>query len=1070
LQTFIIYARSFDLTRPRVYNIEHGVAHWGRHLRFGAIPPTSVRAFTLFKYAIKVTGATSFFTAPSGTPSASPGTDSAYSAHRRQFHDAVNAGDASAVILDIANAYVHTDLCLNNDYATLDNASAFNCAAWRNAARDEHDRPTGNASCCEEYVSALRALTNIGDHFVGVVTYSARALDGAYALTADGVLKFYGTFPRDLPMYMLFLMILGAAGALGAIINILDQGGQLDRAFGRPLAGSEQAWLAESLRSLQHARHSLYTLAGLLRPNTTRGGYSDNVPAVLHAAALRLINGFATAHASALPERPDFDRVDTDSSDSDASGSDGPPCDPCSPGTGDECPCDSTFDCLGRKYQERLAPKMVNKGNKMHFPDCKLVGGEGFVDSDGECVQDDAPAQDSTAEQSTASVPGAAGPVPPGHKIYIDVVEPHSPPPPPPPPSPSPASHQSPYDIDPRITVAAKFFVEHGSAIVANHFSGDGLGEHHRRVTRAAAGSMTPDFTCAFNGDKLTLTKLTLTPMTKVTLWSVMNAGPTFHAEHLYHLDFRGDDDGNPVSITCIEVGVVPGMVPTGYCGRVPNVFQAMVDVAVYGTQYKFVGVSSNVLTAIDSACHKALDDARTRYPSPIRPLTTQRDGQPSIASVQYPVQAACDHTFGSTGHNLAITFDQTRSKFVVHPNVVDPEYVATATLGIEYDIVQQFELIELAEARANRRGRFALGICQSDDGGLTPTVLSGGAVITGPKLHEHNFASISWKRVRQHNGYHNLAILDPHGRWHVFYNIVDPFNYYKAVIAAHETACARGIAELAARVQCGSHEGADFCDGCPAIYWTEHSTHMHHYNTVHNAGDWRPAPVHAHRPGAHGAPSAGSVPPPGSVIGNAAGAPNILHNPNVATGRQHPGLRRRPARHTRNRHRGHRSFKPRAEATAVRDVKFSARSRHRGRRSFQPRAEADAVRDVKVTGNIQTAALTVIAMVSVFTLATHMLYGYVLAGALALAVLLASAYPVHQLLQPQVRAPDVRSHQQRCKPLDRRVVLTEGILSGHGARRRSPCVKEEPPAPTPCSCSPASPAARNRRTPPRGA
>jgi hypothetical protein len=66
------------------------------------------------------------------------------------------------------------------------------------------------------------------------VTHGARALAGAYAATADGVLKFYGKFPADLPMYMLFLMILGAAGALGAIISILDQGGQLDRAFGRP--------------------------------------------------------------------------------------------------------------------------------------------------------------------------------------------------------------------------------------------------------------------------------------------------------------------------------------------------------------------------------------------------------------------------------------------------------------------------------------------------------------------------------------------------------------------------------------------------------------------------------------------------------------------------------------------------------------------------------------------------------------------------------------------------------------------------------------------------------------------
>jgi hypothetical protein len=90
-------------------------------------------------------------------------------------------------------------------------------------------------------------------------------------------------------------------------------------------------------------------------------------------------------------------------------------------------------------------------------------------------------------------VPGIAGHVPPGHQIYIDVIEPYSPPPPPPPPSPAP--HQPPHcgpplprercsarhftgqgtrtGGAPRVNVATEFFGEHASAIVADYFKRD---------------------------------------------------------------------------------------------------------------------------------------------------------------------------------------------------------------------------------------------------------------------------------------------------------------------------------------------------------------------------------------------------------------------------------------------------------------------------------------------------------------------------------------------------------------------------------------------------------------------
>ena len=616
-------------------------------------------------------------------------------------------------------------------------------------------------------------------------------------------------------MYMLFLMILGAAGALGAIIDILDQGGQLDRAFGRPLAGSEQAWLAESLRSLQHARHSLYTLAGLLRPNTTTGGYNDYMPAALYAATLRLINGIADVHSSNLPERP------------------------------------------------------------------------------------------------------AAAAAPP-RDVPIDV--------------------------------PAEFFDDPNASV--------------------AAESNTPVFTLDASGAAITFDLASRTPLTEITMRSVLEAGRTYNLHHVHALDAVSDGDGNPVSVTFIAVGVKADMDESGtFCDHpadVQNVFQVCLALSVHGTQHMYFGESSNVQIAIENACRTALKDARERYPVPIQPIV-QLYVTPSAASVKYPVLARCASTlrgvpnYLGAGRNLAIVFDYKQSEFVVYPNVIDPVPVATHHLDNWYDRIQQYRPNELAVARAKRRGAFGVGTMQGSDGTFNPTLLSGGHAITGPVDHEHNFASISWKRVRQHGNYQNLAVLDPHGRWHVFYNIIGPAEYYKELIHAHETAHESSVAKFASRVQCGSLTGADFCTGCPAIYWTERSATLDYYRqpqrrspvpvgaTVYMdvAGPFPPSPVPVHRHSTINTPVAGP-----------AGAPNVLRNPNTNTGRQRPhaarqpGPRQRPAHQVRSRHARHRSFKSRAGATA-------------------------ATRDVTYCGNVQTAAFTVLAMLSVFAFATQMMCGY---------------------------------------------------------------------------------------------
>ena len=811
LHTFIVYARTYDLTRPRVYTIEDAVVHWDRYLRFGAVPMTSVRAFTLFKYAIKVTGAAPSFAAMYA-PYAPIGT---FDAHRRHFYDCAHENDAQVVALNISNAYVYS-ASAPTVHGAIDYTSEFNCTTWRNADRDEYDRLFGNDNCTEAYATALQTVANTDGHFVCAVRH---ARDGAYAVTGKGVLTFYGKPLAELPMYMLFLMILGAAGSLGAIIDLLQQGGQLDRAFGRPLASAELAWLAESLRSLQHARHSLYTLAGLLRPNTTTGGYNDYMPAALYAATLRLINGIADVHSSNLPERP------------------------------------------------------------------------------------------------------AAAAAPP-RDVPIDV--------------------------------PAEFFDDPTASV--------------------AAESTNPVFTLDASGAAITFDLASRTPLTEITMRSVLEAGRTYNLHHVHALDAVSDGDGNPVSVTFIAVGVKADMDESGtfhdHPADVQNVFQVCLALSVHGTQHMYFGESSNVQIAIENACRTALKDARERYPVPIQPIV-QLYVTPSVASVKYPVLARCASTlrgvpnYLGAGRNLAIVFDNKQSEFVVYPNVIDPVPVATHHLDNWYDRIQQYRPNELAVARAKRRGAFGVGTMQGSDGTFNPTLLSGGHAITGPVDHEHNFASISWKRVRQHGNYQNLAVLDPHGRWHVFYNIIGPAEYYKELIHAHETAHESSVAKFASRVQCGSLTGADFCTGCPAIYWTERSATLDYYRQPQ-----RRSPVPVHRHDTVNTPVAGP-----------AGAPNVLRNPNTNTGRQRPhaarqpGPRQRPAHQVRSRHARHRSFKSRAGATA-------------------------ATRDVTYCGNVQTAAFTVLAMMSVFAFATQMMCGYAVAGALAIAVLLASAYPVHQSLQ----------------------------------------------------------------------
>ncbi len=157
----------------------------------------------------------------------------------------------------------------------------------------------------------------------------------------------------------------------------------------------------------------------------------------------------------------------------------------------------------------------------------------------------------------------------------------------------------------------------------------------------------------------------------------------------------------------------------------------------------------------------------------------------------------------------------------------------------------------------------------------------------------------------------------------------------------------------------CGSHTSADVCEDCPAIYWK--ASAWTRSDLTYDGRCVVPQPV-----------------PSGAASRLRASAPRYTAGPPQRSAQSsRPNSVYKPVHQPR--HRGRR--------TAV-GTRYS--------RNVKQCAVDVAERDFKSSGHVESAILTVIAMVTVFVFAARMHCGYVVASVLALAVLAVSAYPTY--------------------------------------------------------------------------
>ena len=902
-ESFLLIARSYLRQRARQYYVQDGLVMWARGQHIAGLTKTSVRAWSLFKFFIRVVGATSTHS-------------DQLEVRNLSAEFLLHANDRNDLNIEVRN--LSASLATASDLTRWDQAVArpsFNCSAWAAAVQHEYNRlnhrgdtatharidlrqfDVGNTSaeCGMIYASALTNASDTNGVYVSTALAGASPPYAGYALSVKGALTFCGTISKLVPMYWLFFLLLGISGALGGFNSFLQQAGVLDRAFGRPLDRSETAWMAECVRAIQRARHALHTLIGLLRPHTTKGGYNDYLPVALQTSILRVVNAVAAVHASACPERPDVN---------DGSGSFGePPCEPdsmCKP-------------CSPRK--PRSPARRSRQARPGWHEEVLPPGDELPVDAVGAIVDGQLPGVVDVAD-SQCDVPC------PNHARSYRPANP-SPPPPPPPPLP---------------VGTGRWDNEHDNI-----------------------------FTHDDTGDPLTIDRTVKTEMTPVSTRSVAARRHTVgwvghNAQRLVDYQTRSCFTNLTFAVgTTLNTKDFTNDLP-GISGE-SNVCQATVAFRVYGVRYKFTAEDPNVKSAIELACWSAAPTARDAVPYPIQPLAPDDEcmkRDPSSPYDRFPVpaiRARCDMFCGpvNQGDGMAIVFDPSLRRHVVIEGVPDPIDSAMNTLNTHYDPLVQYSASEFAIEKFERRSQWAVGGCLDGRGVYTRLPLTNGT------RHEHSFGSVSVATIfgGKDRQQFNTAILDVRGVWHVFYNVVNPRGHYHEFIRAHTSGDFPCIAGFARNLVCGSHTNADFCDDCPAIYWKASA-----WTRSDLTNDGRcPVP---------------QVVPSGAASQLRANAPRYTAaTPHRSDPSSRPNPVCKPVHQPR--HRGQRA---------------AVGTRHS--RNVKQGAVAVAERDFKSSGHVESAMLTVIAMVTVFVFAARTQCGYVVASLLALAVLAASAYPIY--------------------------------------------------------------------------
>jgi len=321
-ETFLFVARSYIRQRARDYRIQDGVVRWGRGQRLGGPIATSVRAWSFFKFFIRVVGATS--------------TSYTHSDHFKvrnlsaAFLHANDRDDLNIEVRNLSAAFLHAndrdDLntfvkCMYSagyrsttawEEQPIHDATAavWDNALWGDAIQTEY----GMVAIQAEYdmvVDACNTSLLLGAPAdPGSIPFGVNAMKLEPALLTwspqfyfdtSGRLRHHENAQDDQPDLGLFLIVIAMAAAVLCLHTTLEQASELEFRHRRALVPDELAWIKECVRSLKRARHALYTLARSLCPRTGTvfGKWNDFVPARFKIRLMHLLDDLGALHAPA---------------------------------------------------------------------------------------------------------------------------------------------------------------------------------------------------------------------------------------------------------------------------------------------------------------------------------------------------------------------------------------------------------------------------------------------------------------------------------------------------------------------------------------------------------------------------------------------------------------------------------------------------------------------------------------------------------------------------------------------------------------------------------------------------
>jgi transposase InsO family protein len=339
-ESFLLIARSYLRQRARQYYVQDGLVMWARGQHIAGLTKTSVRAWSLFKFFIRVVGATSTHSDQLEVRNLS----AEFLLHANDRNDlnievrnlsaaylhANVSDDLNLEVLNFSDAFLHANDRddLNTFVRCMYSAGYHSTTAW--GEQPVHDATAAvwyNAVWGDAIQTAYGMIAIQAEYDMVVDSCNTSLLLGAPAdpgsipfgvntmklepkmlawspqfyIDTSGRLRHHENAQKDLPDLGLFLVVIAMAAAVLCLHTTLERASQLEFRHRRPLVPDEMAWVKECVRSLKCARHALYTLARSLCPRTGTvfGKWNDFVPARFKIRLMHLLDDLGAQHAPA---------------------------------------------------------------------------------------------------------------------------------------------------------------------------------------------------------------------------------------------------------------------------------------------------------------------------------------------------------------------------------------------------------------------------------------------------------------------------------------------------------------------------------------------------------------------------------------------------------------------------------------------------------------------------------------------------------------------------------------------------------------------------------------------------